>query len=258
MKIGRARPGFHVHVRTSSSPILRVVERSLDLELLNGIRSGYRDPGSAKRSDLGEIGAIAVRIHAVEHEIVVAATGAVRADLLASGPQLGGIHDVSIRSSGQAENFGKVAIDQRQFLNRFAIDDSSESGILRLKERRFCANRDLFFCAADRQLNLQPAHLGDLNPNTLQDEWLKSGRANRQIIVARRQEWDREISLGIRSDMALFACGVTSDDHCCICYRGSTGVAHAASDGTGVGCLAIHRQSAEREHGGPEQGAERV
>ena len=31
----------------------------------------------------------------------------------------------------------------------------------------------------DWKLNLEPAHLGDLNLNTFQDEWLKSGRANR-------------------------------------------------------------------------------
>ena len=44
MEVRRARPGFDVDVRASSSPILRVVERSLDFELLNGVRSGDRDP----------------------------------------------------------------------------------------------------------------------------------------------------------------------------------------------------------------------
>lgn len=43
MKTRSARPCFDVHVRARSSPILRVVERSLDLELLNGIRSGDRN-----------------------------------------------------------------------------------------------------------------------------------------------------------------------------------------------------------------------
>src|SRR6202007_3257219 len=146
------------------------VERSLDLELLNGIRSGDRDPCSAERSDLGDIGPITVRIYAVEHEVVVAAACTIGADLLASGPQLGRVHDIGVRPSRQAENFGVVAIDERQFLDRVSIDDSSESGVLSLKERRLGTNRDLFFCAADRQLNLQPAHLGDLNLNTFQDE----------------------------------------------------------------------------------------
>src|ERR1700741_2646303 len=115
MKRRSPRPCFDVYVRTCSSPILRVVERSLDLELLNGIRSGDRDPGSTERSDLGDIGAITVRIHAVQHEIIVAATCTVRADLLASGSQLSGIHDIRIYSGGQAEDLRKVAIDQRQF-----------------------------------------------------------------------------------------------------------------------------------------------
>ena len=133
MKLCGARPGFDVYVSTCPSPILRIVERSLDLELLNGIRSGDRDPGSTERSDLGHIGAVTIRIHAVEHEIVVAATRAVRPDLLASGPQLGGIHDIRVCSGVEAEDLSKVAIDQRQFFDCPAIDDPSESGVLGLK-----------------------------------------------------------------------------------------------------------------------------
>ena len=136
------------------APILRVVERSLNLELLNGVRSWDGDPGATERSDLGHIGAIAICIHAIEHEIVVAAARTVRADLLASGPKLGGIHDISVCSGGQPEDLGKVAIDQRQLFDRVSIDDSSESGVISLKERRCGANRDLFPCAAEREQNL--------------------------------------------------------------------------------------------------------
>src|SRR5271156_4291109 len=170
MKIRGARPRFDVNVRTCSSPILRVVERSLDLELLNGIRSRYRNASSAERSDLRHIGAITVRIHSVEHEIVVATTRTVRADLLASGPQLSGIHDIRVCPGVQAENLGKIAIDQRQFFDHASIDDSSESGVLALKQRRCGANHNLFLCAADRELNLYLAHLGDLNLDICQDE----------------------------------------------------------------------------------------
>src|SRR5260370_24629108 len=116
--------------------------------------------------------------------MIVAAARTVRADLLASSPQLYGIHDIRVCSGGQAEDLGKVAIDQRQFFDRVSIDDSSESGVLCLKERRLGANRDLFLCAADRELNLHPAHLGDLNLNTIQDEWLESCRTHRYVIAA--------------------------------------------------------------------------
>src|SRR5258708_27332478 len=93
---------------------------------------------------------------------------------MASGSQLGSIYDIGICSGGQAEDLGKVAIDQRQFFDRVSIDDSSESGVLGLKQRRRGANRDLFLCAAERELNLQSAHLGDLNLNTIQHECLQS------------------------------------------------------------------------------------
>src|ERR1700739_1177227 len=179
MKIGRARSCFDVYVRASSSPILRVVERILNIELLNGIRSRDRDSRSTERSDLGDVGCITVRIYAVEHEVVVAASRPIGADLLASGTQLGCVHDIRVCSGRQAEDLGKVAIYERQGDDGFLIDDSSQSGILRLNKRRLGANRDLFFFAADRQLKFQPAHFGDLNLNTLQDEWLKSGGANR-------------------------------------------------------------------------------
>src|SRR5260370_14571957 len=96
------RSGFYIYVRASSAAVLRIIERILNLELLDGIRRGNRQPATTGRGGLGHIGAIAVRVQAVHHEIIVTASRAVRADLLASGPQLGRIHDVcgySIRSA---------------------------------------------------------------------------------------------------------------------------------------------------------------
>jgi hypothetical protein len=163
------------------------------------------------------------------------------------------------RKTGEAkEDLGKVAIYERQVDDGFLIDDASQSGILRLKERRLGTILYLFLCATDHKLNLQTAHLGDLNLKAFQDELLKSGRANRQVIFARREEWDQEIPLGIRSKIALFTCGLAVDDQCRTGYQRSTGVAHGASDRSGIGRLAVRRQSAEREHKGQEQGAERV
>src|ERR1700760_1898961 len=100
MQIGSARPCFDVYICARSTSILCVVERSLDLELLNSVRSGDRDPSSPERSDLGDVGAITVRIHAVAHEIIVAATRTIGADLLASGPQLSCVHDIRVCSGG--------------------------------------------------------------------------------------------------------------------------------------------------------------
>src|SRR6202007_2751178 len=150
-----------------------------------------------------------------------------------------------------------MAIDERQVDDGLLIDDSSERSVLSLKKRRLGANVELFLCALDCQLNLQPAHLGDSNLNALQDEWLKSGPANLQVIVARTEERNREISLGIRNELALLLCGLTLHGYFRMRDHGSTGVAHGTSDGAGVGRLAAHRQSAKREHGSPEEGAER-
>src|SRR5713101_2325717 len=99
MNLRRSRSGFYIYVRAASAAVLGIIERILDLEFLNGIRRGDRDPGSTERSDLGHIGAITVRIHAVKHEVVVAASRTIGSDLLASGPQLGRIHDVGVYSS---------------------------------------------------------------------------------------------------------------------------------------------------------------
>ena len=258
MKVRGAGLGFDVNVCTCSSPILCVVERSLDLELLNGIRSRNRDPRSTERSDLGDIGAITVRIHAVKHEIIVAATRTIGPNLLTSGPQLSCVHDIRVCSGRQAENLGEVPINERQFDNSFLIDDSSQSGVLGLKKREGGANYDLLLCARKRELNIQPAHLGDLNLKAIQYEWFESCRAHRQVILAGRQELDRKIPLPVRREIALFSGALAADVHCSTWYQCSTGVAHGASDRSGIGCLAVHRQSAEREHNGPEQSAGRV
>src|ERR1700752_4599936 len=148
MKVRGTRPGFNVYVRTSSAAVLSIIKRILNLELLNGIRSGNRDSGATERSDLGDVGCITVRVYAVEHEVVVAASRPIGADLLASGPQLGCVHDIGVYSGSQAEDLGKVTIDERQVDDYFLIDDSSQSGILRLKERGLSANLDLLLCAA--------------------------------------------------------------------------------------------------------------
>jgi hypothetical protein len=66
MQVRGARPCFDVYVRASSSPILGIIEGILNLQLLNGIRSGDRDSGATERSDLGDVGRITVRIHAIE------------------------------------------------------------------------------------------------------------------------------------------------------------------------------------------------
>src|SRR6202007_1391074 len=116
-------------------------------------------------------------------------------------------------------------INERQVDDAFLIDDSPQSGIFRLNKRRLGTDRDLFLGAADCELNLHPGLFGNLNLNTFQDEWLKSGRANCKVIRARSEEWDREIPLAIRSEIALFLCGLTLDEYCRTRDQRSTGVA---------------------------------
>src|ERR1700746_152416 len=152
MQVRGTRPGFNVYVRTSSAAVLSIIKRILNLELMNGIWSGNRDSGATERSDFGDVGCITVRIYAVEHEVVVAASRPIGADLLASSPQLGCVHDIRVCSGRQAEDLGTVAIDERQVDDGFLIDDSSQSGILRLKERRLGANRGLFLYTGEGQL----------------------------------------------------------------------------------------------------------
>src|SRR5207237_6821632 len=67
-----------------------------------------------------------------------------------------------------------------------------------------------------------------------------------------------EIPLSIGGEIALFSCAQAVDDHRSTWYQRTTGVAHRAGDRSGIGCLAVHRQSAERKYGGPKQGAGRV
>jgi hypothetical protein len=64
--------------------------------------------------------------------------------------------------------------------------------------------------------------------------------------------------LGICNKITLLLCGLTRDDYCRTRDQRSTGVAHGASDGSGIGRLAVHRQSAEREYRDAEQSAGRV
>ena len=94
------------------------------------------------------------------------------------------------------------------------------------------------------QLNLQPVHFGDLSLNIFQGEQVKSRGTNSQVIAARGQEWDGEISLRIGSEVALFPVAAAIDNHHRTRDRRPTGVAHAAGDRTGVGGLAIDRQRA--------------
>jgi len=84
---------------------------------------------------------------------------------------------------------------------------------------------------------------------TFKGEGLKSGGANREVKVARSKEGDREITLGIRIEIALFRCALAVDHHCRTCYRRSTGVADGASYRSRVGSLAMRGENAERKNG---------
>jgi len=187
--------GFYIDVRASAAAVLGVIERILHLELLNRIGSGDGDARHAERRAPGDIGAVTARVDSVQHEVVVAAACAIGADPLTSGPQLDRVHNIGVRPSRQTENLGVIAIDQRQVDDRSLIDQSSERCILGLRECGLRVNRDLFLCAAEYPLNLQPVRLGNLDPNIVQDERLKSERANRYVIATRRQEWGQEVPL---------------------------------------------------------------
>ncbi len=65
MKLRSSRSGLYIYIRPSSATILRIIERILNLELLNGVRSGDRDPGAAKRSNLGDVGTVTEQIRAM-------------------------------------------------------------------------------------------------------------------------------------------------------------------------------------------------
>src|SRR6516225_7564049 len=81
VQLSRARPGLYEYVGAASAAILSIVERILNFELLNRIRRGNRQPATAVRSCLGHVGTVAICIHPVQHEIVVAAAGTIRANL---------------------------------------------------------------------------------------------------------------------------------------------------------------------------------
>jgi hypothetical protein len=69
---------------------------------------------------------------------------------------------------------------------------------------------------------------------------------------------DREIPFSIRSDVALFSGAPAANDHRGTLHQRSSGVAYGAGDRSGIGCLAVDRQSAESERGSPEQGVGRA
>src|SRR5260370_37476102 len=71
MKLRSSRSGLGVYVRACSSALLSIVQRSLDLELLNGIRSGDRDPRATERGDLCDVAPVPVRIQSGHHECAV-------------------------------------------------------------------------------------------------------------------------------------------------------------------------------------------
>src|SRR5260370_19161948 len=126
MKLRSARFSFDIYVGACTAAVLGIIKGILDLELLNGIRCGDRNACATERSNLGHVEAITIPIHAVEHEVVVATSCTIGADLLAPGPPLGRIQDIGVRSSRQAENFGVIPIDQRQADYSFWVNDSSK------------------------------------------------------------------------------------------------------------------------------------
>src|SRR5262245_63165360 len=172
MELGRARPRLYEYIRASAAAILSVVERVLNLELLDRIRRGNRQPAATEISSLGHIGAVAVCIHAVHHEVVVATTRTIRANLLAPGAQLCCIHHIRIRPSRQTEDLRVIAIHEWQGHNCSFIDYASECDALGLEQRRF--DLDFFCDALYRKFYGNPPHFANLNSYVAQHEWRKA------------------------------------------------------------------------------------
>src|SRR5215471_16663595 len=145
VELSGARPGIYDYVCSAPSAILSIVERILNLKLLDCIGRRNRQPTTAVRSGLSHIGAVAVCVHSVQHEVVVATTRTIGANLLASGSQLCRIHHISVRPGRQTENLCVVAVHKWQGHNRSSIDNSSECGVVGLQQRSF--DYDFLSCA---------------------------------------------------------------------------------------------------------------
>ncbi len=186
MKLGGTRLGLYDDVGAAASAILSIVERILNLEFLNGVGRGNRQAATTGRSGLSHVGAVAVRVHAVQHEVVVTATRAIGADLLASGSQLRRIHYIGIGSTCQTKNLRVVAICQGQGNNRRLVNHPSECSALGLQQ--WGSDLDYFSDAFDRKLDGNPPHFANLNHHLAQEEGLKARHLHRQFILARWQQ----------------------------------------------------------------------
>src|SRR5260370_17018100 len=114
MKLRSARFSFDIYVGACTAAVLGIIEGILDLELLNGIRCGDRNACTTERSNLGHVGAITIPIHAIEHEVVVATSCTIGADLLAPGPQLARTHSIAVRSTPKPNNFLLIPLPHSQ------------------------------------------------------------------------------------------------------------------------------------------------
>src|SRR6266496_128123 len=94
------------------------------------------------------------------HEVVVTATRAIGADLLASGCQLRRIHYIGIGSTCQTKNLRVVAIYQGQGNNRRLVNHPSECSALGLQQWEF--DFDYLSGTLDRKLDGNSPHFANL------------------------------------------------------------------------------------------------
>src|SRR5215831_16829363 len=224
----------NVHDCVAGLPKLRRVITGLNREFLDRVRSRLTLLRCALAETVG-------RVHALDHYHVGVVCAAVdandRADLSGS--------DCQCRAWNQSSDCKRVpdaaaagegaCLQNRKIVDAFCSNDMAQFSALGLQQRRVGLHGDRLRGAADLEPNIDSNGLRRLNRQTLPDVFLESVQLCRELINARRQLRQCEIS-GFSADGVIFRPGF---DICCNDTRpGNDGVrriGHSSSNRTPIG-----------------------
>ena len=224
MEFPRARLENRVHIAAAVAALAGVIERGLDLELLNDVRIGERDVGGLRH-------VVVSRADAFDQVVVVVLALAIDNYANIAAAKLGGGVQIALRPGRQGEQLFEVLGCQGKLADRGRIDSLARGGAGGFDLLHFGLDFNLLEHPERCYSGAHPGGLGHTHADVGELPFLEAGAAHRNGVGPGGQQRSGERAVGIGLRGTRHNAGVlVNDADLCVGHHGACGILHRSRD----------------------------